>query len=652
MQDNKIFENLNEKQIEAVKVINGPVLVISGPGSGKTRCLTHRIAHLIDQGIRPENILALSFTNKAAREMGERVTKLLDNGIYESRKPLMGTFHSVCVRILRREIHALGYGNNFVIYDTDDQVSLIKKIMSDLEIDTKRFYPRAILGNISKLKTELTPPNKYKPADFFPKIVSSVYNRYQSELKKANALDFDDLIGFTVKLFTDHPEILHRYQEWWKYILIDEYQDTSHDQYVLIRLLSGKYKNLFCIGDDAQGIYTFRQADIRNILNFQKDYPDAKIILLEQNYRSTKNIITAAQGLISNNKSQIRKELWTENSDGEKISINESLNEKREGMLVISKIENYMKKGYKPKDFAVLYRTHAQSRAIEEALIMKGFPYQIVGGIKFYERKEVKDILAYLKVLHNPADLISFGRIYNIPPRGLGRTALSRILSIEENDLIKAVGELSKDNPKLKQSQHLADFHKLLSGLKKLTDSKKLSVLIGNIVRKTDYEEYLKSYSSGKVSDHENFNERMENIRELLTVAKKYDHLPGKEGLAQFLEEVALLQESDRVNIKGKRQVSKNFQETITLMTTHASKGLEFPVVFIVGMEEGIFPHSRVLINPSELEEERRLCYVAITRAKEHLIITHTKYRSIYGRTESNLPSRFLRNEKLYNKAN
>jgi DNA helicase II / ATP-dependent DNA helicase PcrA len=620
-----IFQELNNKQAEAVKIIDGPVLVISGPGSGKTKCLTHRIAYLISQKIRPENILAVTFTNKASQEMRNRVIELLDKGNSSSpsgqstAKPLIGTFHSICLRILRREIHNIGYERNFNIFDYDDQLRLTKRVMTDLEIDTKKFNPRAILANISKLKTELTPPEEYDPPDFFPKIVAKVYKSYQSELKKSNALDFDDLIVFTIKIFRENPQILHKYQNFWQYLLVDEYQDTSYDQYVLIKLLSQKNKNLFCIGDDAQSIYMFRKADIRNILNFQKDYPEAKIIKLEQNYRSTKNIITAAQEIISNNKNQIQKDLWTENDGGDAISVTETLNEKREATYVISEIEKMIDKKYDLKDMAVLYRTHAQSRAMEEALIHTGYPYQIVGGIKFYERKEIKDILAYLRLANNPKDKVSLERICNVPPRGIGKASLDKMLK---------GGNLTS-----KISKAFEDFNKLLKNIEKFAKSNKLSDIIKYIIKKTEYENYLKEFSLSKHDDHENFEERMENIKELLTVAKKYNKLIGKEGVERFLEEIALLQETDKI---------KKTENRITLMTTHSSKGLEFPVVFVIGLEEGLFPHSRAIINPSELEEERRLCYVAITRAKKHLFLTHTRYRNIFGRTEANLPSRFL----------
>ncbi|OGN01259.1 MAG: hypothetical protein A3I26_02580 [Candidatus Yanofskybacteria bacterium RIFCSPLOWO2_02_FULL_43_10] len=626
-----IFQSLNEKQIEAVKAIDGPVLVISGPGSGKTRCLTHRVAYLISQGIRPDNILAITFTNKAANEMKERTGKLLKQK-EKFGQPIIGTFHSVCLRILRREIPLLGYKSSFSIFDSNDQLSLVKRVMTGLEIDSKKYNPHLILNKISKLKTDLIFPENYNPTEFFTKIVSRVYSNYQAELKKMNGLDFNDLIILTVKIFKQNPDILEKYQNYWKYILVDEYQDTSHDQYTLVKLLSAKNRNIFAIGDDAQSIYAFRDADIRNILNFQKDYPDAKIVFLEQNYRSTKNILAAAQNIISNNQTQVPKELWTENVKGEKIHIKETLNERAEAEFMVDKMDQLMESGYKIKDFTILYRTHAQSRAIEEALITRGFPYQIVGGIRFYERKEIKDILAYLRFMVNPADLISFERIYNVPTRGIGETTFNKIVAINEKDLIQSIGTLAKEKGDTKQAKSLAEFKKLLTDLSEKKDEKSLTSVIKYVVKRVGYEDYLKALVAKKEL-YDNTADKMENLKELLTVARKYDMLKGEEGIEKFLEEITLLQETDKL---------KDSADKITLMTIHSSKGLEFPVVFIAGMEEGLFPHSRATLAPLELEEERRLCYVAITRAKDRLILTHAKYRTIFGTTQHNLPSRFI----------
>lgn len=626
---NKIFSGLNDKQLEAVKIIDGPVLVISGPGSGKTKCLTHRIAYLISTGVEPSNILALTFTNKAAREIKERAIGLLGKS---SVAPTIGTFHSTGLKILRRDIYHLGYRNSFTIFDEDDQLSLIKRIMANLELDTKKFNPNTILSKISQLKTSFVEPRNANTGEFFAKIVSRVYADYQEELVRLNAVDFDDLIVLCVKIFKQKPEILKKYQDLWKYLLVDEYQDTSHDQYSFITLLAEKNKNLFCIGDDAQSIYQFRRADIRNILNFHKDYPEAKVVMLEQNYRSTKSIITAASQLISNNKNQVPKELWTDNKDGEKILVKELLNERQEAGFVTSKISEFIRKGRKPNDIVVLYRTHAQSRAVEEALISSGFPYHIVGGIKFYERREIKDILAYLKFITNSSDLISFERIYNTPPRGIGKIALDKILKEDPNNILNGLKRAASDKSiQTKQIIALKTFGNLLNKLIEKTDDNNLTSFIKYVIKSIGYENYLRG---GISKSADNADERIENLKELLTVAKKYNNSEScSEGMAKFLEEIALLQDLDKI---------KNTDNKITLMTMHASKGLEFPIVFIVGLEEGLFPHSRTLINPSEIEEERRLCYVAITRAKEQLMLTFTKYRNIFGSTQANLPSRFL----------
>ncbi len=625
----KIFAELNDKQAEAVKIIDGPVLVISGPGSGKTKCLAHRIAYLISTGIKSENILALTFTNKASQEMRERVSKLLGK---LSIAPTIGTFHSVGLRILRQEIHNLGYRNSFTIFGTDDQISLVKRVMADLELDTKKFNPNAILGRISRLKTDFIEPINAPSNEFFEKIVSGVYKKYQDELKHLNAVDFDDLIVLCVNLFRSNPKILTKYQSFWKYMLVDEYQDTSHDQYSFISLLANKNKNLFCIGDDAQSIYQFRRADIRNILNFQKDYPDAKVVMLEQNYRSTKNIISAASNLIANNKNQVPKGLWTDNRRGEKILAKELLNERQEAGFVVFSINNFIRHGKKPNDIVVLYRTHAQSRSVEEAFISAGLPYHIVGGIKFYERKEIKDILAYLKFLTNPADVISFERIYNTPPRGIGKATADRVLRKDSANILDGIKKTALDDRlQTRQASALISFNELLDNLIQKSDECKITGFIKHIIKSVDYEEYLRG-SVSKTSD--NAEERLENLKELLTVSRKYDRAGScTDGVVKFLEEIALLQDLDKI---------KNNDNKVTLMTTHASKGLEFSVVFVVGLEEGLFPHSRTLINPTEIEEERRLCYVAITRAKEKLILTFTKYRNIFGSTETNLPSRFI----------
>ena len=630
-----ILKDLNEKQQEAVTTIDGAVLVISGPGSGKTKALTHRVAWMIHSGINPANILAITFTNKASGEMKERISKLLGAEGKKSRveMPTIGTFHSLGLRILRKEIHVLGYSSNFNICDSDEQLSMMKRIMGNLEMDPKRYNPRSMLGKISKLKTALIWPESYVPNDYMDKLVAKLYGHYQTGLREMNALDFDDLIVLTVKIFKEYPAVLEKYQEWWKYIMVDEYQDTSHDQYQFVQLLAGKYKNIFAIGDDAQSIYAFREADIRNILNFQKDYPDAQVIMLEQNYRSTQTILAAAQNIISNNKNQFPKTLWTDNAEGEKILVKETLNERTEANFIVAQIVKYMRKGYGLNAFTILYRTHAQSRSVEESLISHGLPYQIVGGLKFYERKEIKDIMAYLKVIHNPADIMSFERIYNVPSRGIGDTTYQRILAVGNNNLLESLAELASKEGGAKKAGALKDFHKLLTELTEFSHENSLTKSIKHIVETIGYEAYIRTQALAKGAKPEEVESRIENITELFTVAKGYDHLEPDEARGRFLEEIALLQQADAIKDNAIR---------VTLMTMHSSKGLEFPIVFIVGMEEGLFPHARTLYAPHEMEEERRLCYVGITRAKERLIMTHTKYRNIFGTTEVNLPSRFL----------
>jgi DNA helicase-2/ATP-dependent DNA helicase PcrA len=624
---NRIFQGLNEKQVEAVKATEGPVLVISGPGSGKTRCLTHRIAHLMSSGVPGETILAVTFTNKAANEIKERVQKLLGQDALGRGMgwPTLGTFHSIGLRILRREIELLGYGKGFNILDISDQLAIVKRVMASLEIDSKKYNPNAILNGISKLKTELTWPESYNPHDFYQQTVARVYRAYQSELQKMNGLDFDDLIVLPVKIFQQNPEVLNKYQRMWHYILVDEYQDTSHDQYMLITLLAKAHKNLFCIGDDAQSIYMFREADIRNILNFQKDYPTAKVILLEQNYRSTKNILAAAQNVISNNKTQFTKDLWTENHEGEKIVIQETLNERDEANYIIERMKEKIAQGSSIKDFTMLYRTHAQSRALEEALIFHGFPYIIVGGIKFYDRKEIKDILAYVRFLYNPKDSASFDRIYNIPTRGIGKTTADKIIAYPADDIISALQQLAGE----KKSKPILEFALQLTSLRGKISEQKVSTFIKSIIKEIGYEDYLVKL---KGDIYENADERIENLKELFTVARKYDDR-GPEGIGQFLEDIALLQETDKI---------KEQEQSVTLMTIHSSKGLEFPIVFIIGMEEGLFPHARSLFDAKELEEERRLCYVALTRAQHQLYLTYARYRNIFGSTQANVPSRFV----------
>jgi len=622
-----ILEGLNEKQREAVTLDSGAALVISGPGSGKTRALTHRIAYLIASSVRPSDILAVTFTNKAAGEIKERVSHLLRSaGLAVKGLPTMGTFHAIGLRVLRVHGQEIGIGKNFSILDSADQQALIKRVVADNGADIQRFKPGPTLGKIAKLKTELVLPDAFVPKGGYEEMLARLYRDYQSRLSAMNVVDFGDLISLPVHLFRNRPDILRGYQERWQHILVDEYQDTSHDQYTLVNLLAKGRGNLFCIGDDAQSIYQFRQADIRNILNFQRDWPDAKIILLEQNYRSTKTILAAAQAVIAHNTGQFPKDLWTENPDGDAVVVTEAFNERTEARDIVRRLEELKGDRYALSDCAILYRTHAQSRAMEEALVQAGMPYRIVGGLRFYERREVKDILAYLRLMQNPTDLVSFERVANVPKRGIGPATVSTIVSLG-GDLIEATRRAGSGGTPRSQAklQSLAD---LLRGLREARTDKSVRGMIAHIVARTGYREYLKTMKDTM----ENAEERLENVRELLTVARKYDDA-GPDGLQRFLEEVALVQDADTL---------AGTERAATLMTMHAAKGLEYPVVFIIGMEEGLFPHSRTTYAPQEMEEERRLCYVAVTRAKEHLYVSYAKWRNIYGSRHAGLPSRFL----------
>lgn len=631
----KLFEGLNEKQIEGVQATEGPVLIIAAAGSGKTKVLTHRIAHLIEKGVGPEEILAVTFTNKAAGEMKERIAGLLKNK--KVSMPLVGTFHSIGAKLLRKELDQLPtpYNSTFTIYDSDEQLGLVKNVMAELEIDSKKFNPRAILARISQAKTDLAGAEEYADSakEFFEKVVAKIYPLYQKNFQISNALDFDDLIFLTVKMFQDQKNILEKYQNRFRYILVDEYQDTNRSQYLFLKLLAQKYKNIMCVGDDYQSIYAFRAADIRNILSFEKDYPKAKIIFLEQNYRSTQNILAVAKNVISKNKFQRHKNLWTENQPGEKIYLSELDHERAEGDFVAKTAREETRNGKKLSDLCVLYRIHAQSRAVEEALLKQGIPYRIIGGLKFYDRKEIKDVLAYLKLLHNQANFLSLERIANIPARGIGKITFSRLRQKHQEskdnltEILKKEQEKEKTKTQQKTLTGLASLSSLVNGLTEQGQKESLSKLIKKLLAETEYQKYLQE----KTTEHE---ARWENVKELLTVTKKYDHLKAAEALPAFLEEVALLQMTDEIDPEEK---------SITLMTVHAAKGLEFPVVFMVGMEEGIFPNSRTIGSLAELEEERRLCYVGITRAKEKLFLTHCRSRTIYGSWQANPRSQFIK---------
>jgi DNA helicase-2/ATP-dependent DNA helicase PcrA len=616
-----ILSTLNPKQQKAVTLIKGPILVIAGPGSGKTKCLTHRIIYLIHKNIPAENILAVTFTNKAADEMKQRIKSLLQNS---SRLPTIGTFHAVCLQILRREIDKLGYPKSFIIYDESDQLNLIKQAIKELQIDPVQFKPATLRENISRAKDELIDEKTYQEqADgYWPEMVAKIYTQYQTTLKKAKALDFDDLIMLTVQLFQKHPNVLEKYQDKWKYILVDEAHDTNRAQYTLTNLLAKKYKNLCLIADPDQSIYSWRGADFRNILNFEKDYPEAKVILLEQNYRSTKNILEASHHIIVKNKERKEKKLWTQNPAGEPIQIIEVGNEQEEGEFLIQEMENLFSRGLSLKDFTVLYRTNAQSRAIEEAFLKANFPYKIIGTVRFYERKEIKDILAYLKLLANPDDLVSLQRIINVPPRRLAKFAKG--LSLKDcPPRTVPQGQSLGDSP---SDSALQKFLQLLQTFRQISQKLSLTKLINLIIQKTGYEKYIRDGS-------EEGERRWENIQELFSVATKYNTLNPPIGLQKFLEEVSLLSNHDEVETE---------KDLVNLMTLHCAKGLEFPIVFIVGCEEGLFPHSKALLDPEQMEEERRLCYVGLTRAKQKAYLTFAQQRRIYGSTMINPPSRFL----------
>jgi DNA helicase-2/ATP-dependent DNA helicase PcrA len=605
-----ILSSLNPKQKQAVTVLEGPILVIAGPGSGKTRALTHRIAYLIQQGIAAENILAVTFTNKAAEQMKERVKDLLQ--LSKVHLPDIGTFHAICLKILRRHIDKLNYQKNFVIYDETDQLSLVKQILKDLQINPDQFKPSTVRETISRAKDELIDWSAYQAQarEYFPQIIAKIYRAYQESLQKANALDFDDLIMLTVKLFEKEPNILEKYQDQWQYILVDEAHDTNLSQYTLTNLLSQKHQNLWLIADPDQSIYSWRGADFRNILNFEKDYPQARVILLKQNYRSTQNILEASHHIITKNTQRKDKKLWTKNPAGPLINIVEADNEEAEGNFLVEEMENLIREGYNLKDFTVLYRTNAQSRAVEEAFLKANFPYKIIGTVRFYDRKEIKDILAYLKFIANPNDLVSLQRIINTPPRRLAKFAKN----IQELYLLK-------DCP-----EPLQNFYQLIDNFRQVNQKKPLTDLINFIIKKTDYEKYIRN-------GQEEGERRWENIKELFTVASKYNQIKPGLGLERFLEEISLISNLDEV------ETSKNL---INLMTLHCAKGLEFPIVFIVGCEEGIFPHSRSFFNPEQMEEERRLCYVGVTRAKEKTYLTFTRQRRLWGQTMVNPASRFL----------
>jgi len=661
---NHILANLNDPQKQAVQHKNGPALVIAGAGSGKTRVLTHRVAYLISEGIKPENILAITFTNKAAREMMGRIGKILGINILTPHSrflrsshdvPTVGTFHSIGARILREQAEKFGHTPSFAIYDDEDQRKLIKLIMKEQGVSDEQFPVGRIQDFISKAKGELIDTQKFleNPESYFEEKVGQVYAAYQKSLKELNAFDFDDLITAPVFLLKKEEKIKKHYQDRFRQILVDEYQDTNHAQYQFVKTLGEDHRNVFVVGDDFQSIYGWRGADLRNIWSFEEDYPEAKVVLLEQNYRSTQNILDCAHQIISRNPKQKNKKMWTENKEGEKITLYESQDQQDEARFVIEKIENIRQNHPEIPlgEIAVLYRTNAQSRILEEEFVEAGVPYHLVGALRFYARKEIKDVVAYLRLLANPKDEMSLRRIFNVPKRGLGKKSWSLLKGAAKRNGEKA-GELLADKNKFSKlleedacfspSRRANKWEKLALAIQDLTEYMEehtLSQLLTELIKVIGYADYLeKSDISG--------SDKVENVKELLTVTEKYDSdnlagdeeshwQPAKIAINQFLEEVGLLSAEEKDKMDQRQQVH--------LMTMHSAKGLEFDTVFIVGMEEGLFPYSRALINPSEMEEERRLCYVGITRAKRKVFLTWALRRHLYGSIQANPPSRFLR---------
>ena len=644
-----VLDGLNENQKKAVLQIEGPVLILAGAGSGKTKTLTHRIAYLLNSGISPFNILAVTFTNKAAKEMRQRVANLLsENADNRSFMPYMGTFHSICVRLLRQDGDKIGIPSNFVIFDESDRRSAVKEVMKQLYIDEKQFKPQVISSIISSAKNELVTPDQFATTATLPaqKVAAKVFPIYQRSLKDAGALDFDDLIGKAVEMLQNYPELQLKWSSQFQYIMVDEYQDTNNAQYTLIKLLMNQQQNLCVVGDDWQSIYSWRGADFRNILNFEKDFKEPAIIKLEENYRSTKNILDAAHMIITKNQQRSDKKLWTKSGAGNPVQIVQVQSEAHEGESIVGKIKsNVDLKARSYSDYAVLYRTNAQSRGLEEVLLRYGVPYRIVGGMRFYDRKEIKDILAYIRVIYQPEDRTSFIRIVNAPTRGIGAKSLEKFWQWKNNQqytleqALRQVRLCTSISGKafkslIQLSNVISDLRAQAPQVETLESSGQSSLLSDNkiplsvsefveaVIRRTEYQQFLNDGTAQSA-------ERIENVKELMSVAKEYDQV----GLDSFLEEVALLSGLDTIDESS---------DAVTLMTLHAAKGLEFPVVFMSGMEESIFPHSRALFDAAEMEEERRLCYVGMTRAREELFLYHANSRMLYGMSQHNPASRFL----------
>jgi DNA helicase II / ATP-dependent DNA helicase PcrA len=630
--EDHILEGLNERQREAVSHADGPLLILAGPGSGKTRVIVHRIAYLLEAlHVYPSRILAVTFTNKAARELRERLDALV--GAQNARSLSVGTFHAMCARWLRRDGKQLGLDPAFAIFDDNDQLDLIKQVLREFEIDEKRASPRAVLSVISHAKSELVGPEQYAHEAQGPwqETVARVYARYVDLLQRNHALDFDDLLGVTVQLFREVPDVLEHYQNRFQHVLVDEFQDTNIAQYEIVKLLTRTHRNVCVVGDEDQSIYSWRSADIRNILNFEKDYPDLKIVVLEQNYRSTSTILQVARAVISPNKLRKEKSLWTRNEAGLPVTVHEAYNEQDEAQYVLREIQRLNRSQRVPLNaIALMYRTNAQSRAVEDAFVRAGLPYRLVGGTRFYERKEIKDVLAYLRLVQNPFDTVSLTRVINVPPRGIGQKTVQELLRWSAAQGIAPYDAMQRaaEGPFTTRVLELfRGFLELIEPLRAAAVERTVSETLHTLIERTGYARYLQDGS-------EEGEERLQNVEELLTKAQEYDELTPESGLASFLEEVSLVQDVDALE--------EGTKDAVTLITLHAAKGLEYPYVFLLGLEEGVLPHARSVDDSRQLEEERRLFYVGITRAMKGLYLVHAFRRTLYGNQQINEPSRFL----------
>ncbi|MBP3634915.1 MAG: UvrD-helicase domain-containing protein [Bacilli bacterium] len=615
------LDSLNERQKEAVINTDGPMLILAGAGSGKTKVLTTKVAYLINEkGVYPENILAITFTNKAAKEMKSRIYPIVGNGAFKLQ---ISTFHSFGLKIVKENSRLLGYDSNFTILDADDSLSVIKKILKDLNIDSNKYNPKAIRNVISNNKNEMIDSKDYEKFVHtdFDEVAKEVYQKYERNLKLSNAMDFDDLLVLPLKLFKEYPRVLEEYQERYKYVFIDEYQDTNEPQYILSKMIAAKYRNITVVGDADQAIFTWRGANYKNILNFEKDYPDAKVVLLEENYRSTKTILNAANNVIKNNKIRKEKNLWTENEDGCKIVYYKAFDEKDESNYVVHEIKRLIEGGVSPNDICVLYRANAQSRTVEESFLTSNISYNIVGAYAFYNRKEIKDLIAYLKLLYNSKDDVSLLRIINYPKRGIGSKAIEN-LSIKKDVLEKSLYEVIDSGKELQ-------FKNLIEDIRKDIDKLSLTELIDLVLDKSGIRNELESEKTIEADI------RLENLEEFKSITKSFEEKEGIVSLGEFLDELSLVSDVS--------EQKDDTKEKVTLMTMHAVKGLEFDYVFVVGFEEGLFPHINCMESNDELEEERRLCYVAITRAKKKLYLINARSRILYGQVSSNIPSRFIK---------